>query len=420
MSEPRPAMLELAEGAKRASRVLASLERARKDAVLRGVAVRLREDDRAAILDANAADVSAALEAGLSAAMVDRLRLDGPRIDAMARAVEAVATLPDPVGAISNMRRLPNDLLAGRMKVPLGVVAIIYESRPNVTADAAALCLKSGNACILRGGREAFASNQAIARTWSAALESEGLPQAAVTFVPTTDREAARELVTLTEQIDLVIPRGGDALIRFVTEHARVPVIQHYKGVCHVFVDATADVSMAERIAYNAKVQRPGVCNAMETLLVHGAVARAFLPATGERLRAAGVELRACEQTRSLLPWAQAATDDDWAAEYLDMILAVRIVGSFDEAVAHVARWGSRHTESIVTSDHGHAMRWLREVDASCVMVNASTRFNDGGELGLGAEIGISTTKLHAYGPMGLEELCATKWVILGDGQVRT
>lgn len=420
MNAEMPSMKQLAIGAKRASRALASLEGAKKDAVLRAAAARIRGVDKDAIARANEEDLRASEADGKNAAFLDRLRLDGPRIDAMARSIDDIAALADPVGAIKDLARRPNGMLVGRMRVPLGVVAIIYESRPNVTAEAAALCLKSGNACILRGGREAFRTSQAIAASWTAALDAEGIPPAAVTLVPTVDREATLELIAQSGLVDLVIPRGGEGLIRFVTEHARVPVIQHYKGVCHVYVDEHADVAMADAIAFNAKVQRPGVCNAMETLLVHRAVAQALFASLAPRYREAGVELRGCDETLRLVPWTSPATDDDWAAEYLEKILAVRVVGSYEEAVEHVARWGSGHTEAIVTRDHGRAMAWLRDVDASCVVVNASTRFNDGGELGLGAEIGISTTKLHAYGPMGLEELCTSKWIVLGEGQVRS
>ena len=317
------------------------------------------------------------------------------------------------------MRRLENGLLVGRMRVPLGVIGMIYESRPNVTIEAGALTLKAGNAVILRGGSEAFRSNTALADLLRRALREAGLPEDAVQLVPTTDREAVLELLKLDEWIDLMIPRGGEGLIRFVTEHARMPVLKHYKGVCHVYVDRDADLEMARRIVLNAKTQRPGVCNALETLLVDQAVAEAFLPRVARDLEAAGVELRGCPKTRAVLPEAQPAVEADWSAEYLDLIRAVRVVRDMEEALEHIARYGSNHTEAIVTQNHARAMRFLREVDASLVLVNASTRFNDGFQLGLGAEIGISTSKLHAYGPMGVRELTTTKFVALGDGQVR-
>ena len=351
--------------------------------------------------------------------MLDRLRLDEARLEKVASSVEFVASLPDPVGAVTELRRLPNSLQVGRMRVPLGVVAMIYESRPNVTVEAGALCLKSGNAVVLRGGKEAMESNRALAQAFTNALRAEGLPEAAVTLVPTTDRKATEILIGLSELIDLVIPRGGEGLIRFVSEHARVPVIQHYKGVCHVYVDAEADVSMAENIVLNSKVQRPGVCNALETLLVDEKKAAEFLPAVVTLLRSNDVELRGDARARELVSDMAAANDADWEAEYLNLTLAIRVVDGFDGALEHIRRYGSKHTEAIVTESYAKAQRWLREVDASCVLVNASTRFNDGGELGLGAEIGISTTKMHAYGPMGLEQLCTFKWIAYGDGQIR-
>jgi glutamate-5-semialdehyde dehydrogenase len=302
----------------------------------------------------------------------------------------------------------------------LGVIAMIYEARPNATIDAAGLCLKAGNAVILRGGSEALHSNTVLARVIQEALRETGIPEGAAQVVPVRDRAAVNALLAQEDSLDLVIPRGGEGLIRFVVEHSKIPVLKHFKGVCHVYVDANADLRMAEDIAYNAKVQRPGVCNAMETLLIHQGVAKAFLPKMAERFREAAVELRGCPETCRLVPEAKQATEEDWPAEYLDLILAVKVVSSMDEAIEHIAKYGSAHTEAIVTSDYARARQFLREVDASVVLVNASTRFNDGGELGLGAEIGISTSKLHAYGPMGLEELTTTKFVVLGDGQVRT
>ncbi len=403
-----------------AARTLASAPRARKDAVLRRIASHLRDPSiRSHIERANAEDLRTAEARGLSGAMVDRLRLGPARIERMAESCEQVAALPDPVGEVERMQRLPNGLWAGRMRVPLGLVAIVYESRPDVTVEAAALCLKAGDAVVLRGGSEAFHSNRALASLVSEALESEGLPAAAVSLLPTTDRAAIGHLIALEGVVDLVIPRGGKGLIRFVTEHARVPVVQHYEGVCHVYVDGAADLPMALRIVVDAKTQRPGVCNAMETLLVDRAIAPRFLPDAAQLLRARGVELRGCAETRRWVPDAMEATEADWAAEYLDLVLAVRVVDGIQAAMDHVARWGSRHTEAIVTTDYLRAQRWLREVDASLVLVNASTRFNDGYELGLGAEVGISTSKVHCYGPMGLRELCTTKWIAHGDGQTR-
>lgn len=409
----------LAEEAKAASRVLASLSPDRKNAVLSRVARSLRTDAKASILDANQNDVKAAIGVGLSSAMVDRLTLSAERLDGVADAVDQVVQLPDPVGNVDELRTLPSGLSVGRMKVPLGVIGIIYESRPNVTADAAALCLKSGNATLLRGGKEAFQSNRAIAQVFSAALAAEGLPAASVTLLPTTDREATLVMIGLEGLVDLVIPRGGESLIRFVATNARVPVIQHYKGVCHVYVDGDADLESALAIAVDAKTHRPGVCNAMETLLVDDACAAAFVPMVAGAMQEKGVTLRADARAASLAEGCEAATDEDWDTEYLDLILSVRVVDGIDGALEHIARHGSNHTEAIVTSSYAKSRRFVREVDASLVLANASTRFNDGGELGLGAEIGISTTKLHAYGPMGLEELCARKWVAYGSGQTR-
>jgi glutamate-5-semialdehyde dehydrogenase len=408
----------LAQSAKAASRRVAVAPSERKDAALRRAAGSLRAA-APSIVAANADDVARAEAAGLSRAMLDRLRLDEARVEGMARSLEDVARLPDPIGSVDSLTRRPNGLLVGRMRIPLGLVAIVYESRPNVTAEAAALCLKSGNACLLRGGSEAAGSNRAIAELLRAALVAEGLPAEAVSMVGTTDRAALATLVKLSGVVDLLIPRGGEGLIRYCVENATVPVIQHYKGVCHVYVDGDADLAMAEAIAVNAKTHRPGVCNAMETLLVDAACADAFLPRVCAALRAKGVEIRGDERVRAVVPDATAAVPADWDAEYLDLIVSIAIVDGIDGAMAHVARHGSNHTESIVTRSYERAQRWVREVDASLVLVNASTRFNDGGELGLGAEMGISTTKVHAYGAMGLEELCARKWIAYGDGQVR-
>jgi glutamate-5-semialdehyde dehydrogenase len=317
------------------------------------------------------------------------------------------------------MQRLSSGILVGRQRIPLGVIAIVYESRPNVTIDAAALTLKSGNAALLRGGKEAAHTNRVLGDVLGQAIESAGLARDAVLIVPPGDRDGVRELVSLSGLVDLAIPRGGEGLIRFVVEHARVPVVQHYKGVCHLFLDAGCDADMAERLALDGKVRRPGVCNALECLLVHAADAERLLPRVARALLSQGVVIRGCPRTRELVPEAKAASDDDWGSEYLAKILAVRVVPDLDAALVHVARYGSNHTDAICTESYTNAQRWLREVDASCVLVNASTRFNDGGELGLGAEIGISTSKLHAYGPMGLESLTAEKWVVVGGGQTR-
>lgn len=408
----------LAAAAKATTHRLAAASTAAKDRALERIAAGLiaRSEE---ILAANAEDVAAACERGLSGALIDRLRLDAKRLSQIADGVHQVRRLPDPVGRIERLETRPNGLRVGRMRVPLGLVGIVYESRPNVTIDAAVLCLKSGNACLLRGGSEALRSNRALVAVVQDAVGAAGLPPEAISFVDETDREGVRAMARLSGVIDLLIPRGGEGLIRFVAEHATVPVIQHYKGVCHVYVDGDADLDMAEAIAINAKVQRPGVCNAMETLLVDAACAGAFLPRVVPALASRGVALRGCPRTRSIAPSVEAATDADWDTEYLDLVLSIRVVDGLDAAIAHVARHGTGHTEAIVTRDRARGDRFVREVDASLVLVNASTRFNDGHELGLGAEMGISTTKLHAYGPMGLEELCAQKWVGYGEGQVR-
>lgn len=412
-------MAKVAAEARQASQVVAGLTTAVKNDLLRRMAQALidRCDE---LLAANEEDLAAARREGLAPAMLDRLALDPSRVRAMADGLREVAALPDPVGEVTGMWRRPNGLLVGRMRIPLGVIGIIYEARPNVTADAAGLCLKSGNAVILRGGKEALHSNLAIGRVLSNELERAGLPAAALQVIATADRTALLELLKREEEIDLIIPRGGEGLIRFVAEHSRIPVIKHYKGVCHVFVDASADFAEAEKICLNAKVQRPGVCNAMETLLVHKDIAETFLPAIGAAMRAAGVELRGCPVTREFAPEAFPATEEDWAAEYLDLTLAVRVVENLDEAIAHIRRYGSLHTEAIVTRDYASSQRFLREVNSSTVVVNASTRFADGNQLGLGAEIGISTTKLHSFGPMGLEDLTTRKFIVYGDGQIRS
>jgi len=412
-------MEKLAKDAKTAAQVVAGLSTEIKNDLLRSMAQTL-VDHSEALLEANAKDLAAAHEAGLAAAMIDRLTLDPKRIRAMADGLREVAELPDPVGEVTGMWRRPNGLQVGRMRIPLGVIGIVYEARPNVTADAAGLCLKSGNAVILRGGKEAVHSNLAIGRLLGDELERRGIPKAALQVVATTDRTAILELLKRDEEIDLIIPRGGEGLIRFVAEHSRIPVIKHYKGVCHVFVDASADFAEAEKIAINAKVQRPGVCNAMETLLVHKDIAETFIPRIAAAMRSQGVELRGCATTCEFAPGAVPAGEEDWFAEYLELILAVRVVEGLDEAIRHIRTYGSLHTEAIVTRDYANAQRFLREVNSSVVLVNASTRFADGNQLGLGAEIGISTTKLHSFGPMGLEDLTTRKFIIYGDGQVRS
>lgn len=420
MSDELTALVtDLAVRAKEASRALAIASTEKKNAVLRHAAEALRGEPGDRVLEANAKDMVAAKEMGISKAMLDRLHLDRKRLDAVAEGVEQVASLPDPVGTLVEERVLDNGLRIAKMRAPLGLIGIIYESRPNVTADAASLCLKSGNTVLLRGGKEAFQSNQAIAEIFVEALRNEGLPSAAVTLLPTTDRQATLVMIGLDGILDMVIPRGGEGLIRFVAEHARVPVIQHYKGVCHVFVDSTANQEMALDIALNAKVQRPGVCNSMETLLVDESIAPTFLPKLGKAMKTEGVELHADERAAAHLNGVKRASAEDWDTEYLDLVLNVGVVDGIDGAIEHVARHGSNHTEAIITENRDHANRWVREVDASLVLVNASTRFNDGFALGLGAEIGISTTKLHAYGPMGLAELCTQKWVGQGEGQIR-
>jgi glutamate-5-semialdehyde dehydrogenase len=410
-----------ARRARAAARVLAPLSRDRKDRALDAIADALdgQAADGSDVLVANAEDLGAARAAGLDEAMVDRLALDPKRLRALATAVRQIAAEDDPVGASVGMQRRPNGLTVGRVRVPLGVLMMIYEARPNVTVDAAALALKSGNAVLLRGGKEARRSNHALGLLVRAAVVAAGLPEDAVVIVPPGDRDEIRAWVGLSGLVDLVIPRGGEGLIRFVKEHAKVPVIEHYKGVCHLYVDEGCDLDMAERILENAKLQRVGVCNSLECVLVHESVAAAFLPRLERLMRSSGLEVRGDDASVALVPGAIAAKADDWGTEFLAKILAARVVPSLDGALEHIARYGSNHTEAIVTRDYGRAQRFLREVDASCVLVNASTRFNDGGELGLGAEMGISTTKLHAYGPMGLEHLTTTKWVVYGDGQTR-
>ncbi|MBN1383073.1 MAG: glutamate-5-semialdehyde dehydrogenase [Deltaproteobacteria bacterium] len=412
-------VLNIAGKARGAANSLARLSSDIKNGALKTMADAL-VDQSGHLIEVNAKDLEQAEKLGLSRAMIDRLVLNEKTIAGIAKGLLDVAALPDPVGAVAKMWRRPNGLLVGRMRIPLGVIGFIYESRPNVTADAAALCLKSGNAVILRGGSEAIHSNRAIVQVLQEALQKTHIPEAAIQLIQTTDRQAVHEMLQLDEYIDLIIPRGGEDLIRAVVKDSKIPVIKHYKGVCHIFVDADADPEMAYTICMNAKVQRPGVCNAMETLLIHKNIAKEFLPTMAERFQEAGVTLKGCEKARKIVPGMEPANEDDWYAEYLDLVLAIRIVDSIDEAITHIEQYGSLHTESIITKDYANAQRFLNEVNSSTVLVNASTRFSDGFELGLGAEIGISTTKLHAFGPMGLEELTTTKFIIYGNGQVRT
>jgi len=411
-------MKERGARARAAARVVARAETGQKNAALFSFAEMLR-GDRARVMAANALDLKAGGASKLDPALMDRLELNLERIEAMADHVRQVANLPDPVGEFVDLKPRPSGIQVGRMRVPLGVVGIIYESRPNVTADAAALCLKSGNACILRGGSEALNSNLAIANCMDKALKDAGLPTDAVQVLDTTDRKAVAELLTMPQYVDVVIPRGGKGLIEFVAEHARVPVIKHLHGICHVYIDAAADLEKAVAVAVNAKTQRYGTCNTMETLLVDQEVAAKVLPELGRIYQEHGVELRGCDKTRKIISGIKAATAEDWDTEYLAPILSVRVVNGIEEAMKHIAEHGSQHTDAIVTENLSRARRFLREVDSSSVMVNASTRFADGYEYGLGAEIGISTDKFHARGPVGLEGLTSLKWVVIGDGHIR-
>ncbi|HKO86944.1 MAG TPA: glutamate-5-semialdehyde dehydrogenase [Burkholderiales bacterium] len=411
-------MQDLGKRARSAAREIARADTATKDKALRAMAQALRAN-AAAVLEANAADVATARGKGMDAAFIDRLTLTEKNIEAMAQGLEQVAELPDPIGAINDLRTQPNGIQVGRMRVPLGVIGIIYESRPNVTADAAALCLKSGNASILRGGSESVRSNQAIAQCVKAGLRIAGLPEAAVQVVETPDRAAVGELLTMKAYVDIIVPRGGKSLIERIIAESRIPMIKHLDGVCHVYIDDKADIDKAVRIADNAKTHRFGTCNTMETLLVAQAIAPRVLPLLATIYAEKGIELRGDEATRRLLPQIKAATETDWYEEYLAPILAVRIVSGLDEAIEHIETYGSHHTDAIVTEDESRAQRFLREVDSASVMVNASTRLADGFEYGLGAEIGISTDKLHARGPVGLEGLTSQKYVVLGTGQVR-
>jgi len=411
-------VLEIAKAAKTASKILGNLS----SQVKNGVLIKMGDEllNQAHLLKReNERDLQAAKKKGLSNAFIDRLALSDATIQGMADGLREVAMLPDPVGEVTRMWRRPNNLLVGKVRIPLGVIGIIYESRPNVTADAAGLCLKSGNAVVLRGGSDAACSNLAIARVLQDVARKEGIPKEAIQVIPTTDRTAVNEMLKMEDYIDIIIPRGGEDLIRFVVRNSRIPVIKHYKGVCHIFVDERADFGMAEDIIVNAKVQRPGVCNALETLLVHKGIASDFLPTVTGTLRNKNVEIRGCPRVLRIAPHFKEATEEDWHEEYLDLILSIKIVDNLDQAIDHINRYGSLHTEAIITSDYDNSQRFLKEVNSSVVLVNASTRFNDGNQLGLGAEIGISTTKLHAFGPMGLEELTTKKFVVYGNGQIR-
>ena len=418
MTNIKDYMKGVGQAARAASRVMAQADTNTKDRALLAIADAILRDS-AKLIAENAKDVAAAKASGLDAASIDRLTLTDKTVQGMAEGLRQIAALPDPIGEISDMKYRPSGIQVGKMRVPLGVIGIIYESRPNVTADAAGLCLKSGNAAILRGGSEAIHSNQAIAACVHAGLRAAGLPETAVQVVGTTDRAAVGELITMKEYVDVIVPRGGKGLIEFISEHARIPVIKHLHGVCHVYIDDEADLDKAIRIADNAKTHRYGVCNAMETLLVNASVAAKVLPELCKIYLDKGVELRGDDASRKLVAQMKIATEEDWRTEYLAPILAVRIVANLDEAIAHIATYGSQHTDSIVTENYTKAMRFLREVDSSSVMVNASTRFADGFEYGLGAEIGISTDKIHARGPVGLEGLTSQKYIVLGSGQIR-
>jgi glutamate-5-semialdehyde dehydrogenase len=409
----------IARDAKCSSEKLRSVKSTQKDVAIELMAAHILSKTNDILVE-NAKDVAFAGQKGLSAAMIDRLTLTEQRIDSMAVGLREVAKLPDPVGEVLGMWRRPNGLLVGRIRIPLGVIGFIYESRPNVTVDAASLCLKSGNAVLLRGGSEAIHSNLILTNILSQAMLEADLPEKAIQLIPSTEHEAVRVLLSMEEYVDMIIPRGGEELIGYVSKHSRIPVLKHFKGVCHVYVDDSADLDMAHDICFNAKVQRPGVCNALETMLVHKEIAPVFLPRMVETFTKAGVEIRACEKSLAIVPGLKPAAESDWPAEFLDLILAVKIVENMDEALRHIERYGSHHTEAIVTNDYQKSQEFLDKVDASVVLVNASTRFNDGFELGLGSEIGISTSKVHAYGPMGLKELTSSKFIVFGSGQVRT
>jgi glutamate-5-semialdehyde dehydrogenase len=404
--------------AKNGARSLAKASAKQKNAALIKMAAALQEKSDFLISE-NKKDIEYAKNKGLSNALIDRLTLNEKRIDEMSQGLVEVAALPDPSGEILKMRQRPNGMAVGRMRVPIGVIGIIYEARPNVTADATSLCLKAGNAVLLRGGSEAINSNKAIVSILRAAAKAEGLHEGAITFIDIADREAVMEMLKLEGIVDLIIPRGGEGLIRAVTENSRIPVLKHYKGVCHVFVDRDADLQMAQDICFNAKVQRPGTCNAMETMLVDEKIASEFLPKMLKRFSDAGVKLKGCAKTSAIYSAIENASEQDFYNEYLELILNVKVVADMDEAMDHIARYSSAHSDAIVTKDYAKAIRFLREVDSSAVLVNASTRLNDGFQFGLGAEIGISTDKIHARGPMGLEELTCTKFIVLGSGQLR-
>ncbi len=412
-------IIELARKTKEASRFIANAPSRLKEELLIDIADGI-DKNRDYLKSENAKDLDKAKEMNLPKAMIQRLELSDSVIDSMVRGAREIAMQVDPVGEIEGMWRRPNGLLVGKMRIPIGVICMIYESRPNVTLDAAALCLKSGNAVILRGGSEAINSNKAIGSVISESLRKFDLPESVVSIVPVTEREAVKVLLGLEEYIDLVIPRGGEGLIRFVVENSKIPVLKHYKGVCHIFVDDSADLDMALNICINAKVQKPGVCNAVETILVHKNIAGEFLPRLVDEMKRNGVEVRGCERTRGICPGVKEATEDDWYAEYLDLIVSIKVVEDIDDAILHIEKYGSNHTESIITKNYERAQKFIREVDSSTVIVNASTRFSDGGEFGLGAEIGISTTKLHAYGPMGAKDLTISKFIVFGEGQIRT
>ena len=411
-------MSEMGKNARAAARQLSGATPGQKNDALDTVARQLRRS-AGSLMEENEKDLKAGEKSGLTSAMLDRLKLTEKRIEEMAIAVGEVAALPDPVGEVTGIWTRPSGFRVGRMRAPIGVIGIIYESRPNVTIDAAALCLKSGNACILRGGSEAIHSNNALAQLFSECVTEAGLPSGVVQAVPTTDREAVRALLTLDDHVDLIIPRGGKGLIRMIMENSTIPVIKHLDGVCHTYVDSGADEGIALDICVNAKLNRPGTCNAMETMLVHRDMAGSFLQELLERFRKEGVEIRGCPHTKEAAPWVKEATDEDWPTEYLDRILNVKVVAHMDEAMDHIARYGSAHTDVIVTMNHPNAQRFIREVDSAAVMVNASSRLHDGFVFGLGAEIGISTDKLHARGPMGLVELTTEKWIVFGEGHLR-
>lgn len=412
-------VIKKAKEAKEGAKAIAKVSSEQKNNALIKMAEILIKKSRE-LQAANKKDIAAARKNGLSKAMIDRLTLNKERIDEMAQGLQEISNLPDPVGEITKMWQRPNGMMVGRMRVPIGVIGIIYESRPNVTADATGLCLKAGNAVVLRGGSEAINSNMAIVKILRNVAKSCDIHEGVITFIDTPKREAVMEMLKLEGIIDLIIPRGGEGLIRIVTENSRIPVLKHYKGICHVFVDRDADVKMAEEICFNAKVQRPGTCNAMETMLVDEKIAKKFLPRMIQRFKRAGVKLKGCARTMRLDKSLSEAKEEDFYTEYVDKILNIKTVKDMDDAINHIAKYGSAHTDTIVTSDYSKAMRFLKEVDSSSVFVNVSTRFSDGYQFGLGAEMGISTGKLHARGPMGLEELTCQKFIVLGDGQLRT